>query len=216
VAPVTTRSVLRPCQGVRYTELAGVPVLYAPIDGRVHQVSPGVARVWAELDGRPLADLGDPPPVELARRLRVLGLVEDDRGPGDPRAEAPEVDGDDPTVVRLPGRLVERADGTAVELFEPEDLADALDVVEIDRSTGRVRPGDQPLVAIVVVDTGALARPAYEPGARVDLEPFEALQALISVLPRSLFGPIDSLDRLADLVDRVPIELGPPMRVAGT
>jgi hypothetical protein len=206
---VTARSTLRPCAGVRYSELDGEAVLYAPADGAVHRLSPAAAGVWLRFDGRPLAAedaAGDDVEavIELARRLRALGLAEDagpdddDAGRADPSAEpgaGPSVGG--PT--RLPGRLVD-ADGTVTLVLDADGSEPWVD---LDRATlaPRGTPSDAPVRVVLVVDADAeAARP---------VEGIDALRAVVGRLPPDWFTPMDALDRLAELVEATTVLVSP-------
>jgi hypothetical protein len=99
VEPVTLRSRLRRRPGVVATEVAGLPVLCDADARTTHPLSAAAARLWTDLDGRPLAahldqltSSDDAPTevalIELIRRLRAVDLIED-CGPGDGAAANP-------------------------------------------------------------------------------------------------------------------------------
>ena len=86
VRPVCGHARLRSCASVTRREHDGVTELYDAATGVAHRLSPAAADLWADLDGRPLAEVrpaeADDAEVELAvielvRRLKALELVED-------------------------------------------------------------------------------------------------------------------------------------------
>jgi hypothetical protein len=205
---------------VRYSELDGEGVLYEPTRRAVHRLSPAAAAVWLRFDGRPLAppEAGEAaiaPSIEVARRLRTLGLAEDapvgEAGAdemvyGIGLAPAGEADGShrsggsaddtDAGIIRLPGRLADH-DGTRVLVLEAGDDSASVD---LDRVTLVPTSGGEPVAAVLVTDQA-------EDPART-LGGIDALRALVEHLPPEWFASDDSLDRLADLVDAVPVTLG--------
>ena len=200
---MTARSTLQPRAGVRYSELDGEAVLYEPISHVVHRLSPAAAAVWLRFDGRPLGpdpDAVDDPTatIELARRLRSLGLA-DDADPAGPTAPSPPPDGPaEPGIVDLPGRLVTH-DATLTLVLDAHHDGPA---VAIDTTTLVPVAGETPVDGVLVVDP---AEPHARPLAGVD-----ALRAIVAQLPAAWFTPDDALDRLADLVDGADIATGPP------
>jgi hypothetical protein len=88
-APISRASELGRRPGRPYSEVAGHAVVVIPERRSFIELAPGSVALWAGLDGRPLADvvaeLGPPggptiamtEAIELARRWRALGLVEE-------------------------------------------------------------------------------------------------------------------------------------------
>jgi len=191
--PVTLASVMGPAAGVRYSEVAGVAVLYDPVGRTVHQLSPAAARLWHRLDGRTLDDAsgadGDGrAAIELARRLRALGLLVDRPAGAGPSPPAT----DRPATVSIPGRLRPGDAGPTLEV----DPTEGAPTVTLDGSTYVPRGGVVPVAALAVSDTAAV--PEHPHGV-------EALAVIAEQLPPSWFAPIDALDQLADLVEAIPV-----------
>ena len=159
-----SRIVSRP--GVRYSEVAGVPVLWEPSAMVLHELTPAGAALWARLDGRTLDEVlstdgvahegldeglaaGVPAvdgaraerrreTIEAVRRLRALRLVED-RRPDEPVTAVGA--GVAAEVAALPARVavrarVEVADAGASLVLGGDESGRA--VVEIDVADRRV------------------------------------------------------------------------------
>ena len=197
---------------MRYSELDGEALLYDPIRRALHRLSPAAAVVWHRFDGRPLGEIGWADPalgaiIELARRLRALGLVEDAgpvAGPSPSLNAMGEIG--HPGPIGWPGRLVEQPTGLTLELT---DATTARPLVPVELSSapdGRAElnpAGGEPSIAAVVI--GPVVIESGDSDRQRPLSGVEAAQAIVEMLPAGWFGPDDALDRIADLVERVPV-----------
>ena len=89
VRPVCAHARLRARDGITLRASGAEQELFDAITGASHRLSPAAAELWRDLDGRPLADVRpaamadatdgevDLAVLELVRRLKALGLVED-------------------------------------------------------------------------------------------------------------------------------------------
>ena len=175
----------------------------------VHELSPGAAAVWSGLDERPLAghlsgleplDRGDL--IELLRRLRALGLVDDG---GDPRSAAdpgPERAASPVTSLRpveLSGVRIDSEIGVLVAL----ERWDHSSPTRVELHAGPVDAGVRGFVVI---------RADREP---IRLSPLEALAALVeSASPTDLSA--GALDRLAQVAEAHPTVQLPDLAMLGT
>jgi hypothetical protein len=236
---------------VRYSEIGGSPVLWEPVTRVLHELTPAGAGLWASFDGRTLAEIvagaaGSMAPddrirfereaVEVVRRLRAVGLVED-LGDGSP----PRDDGSTgvpPSVVRLLGRPAAvpttdpdpgpppiavadaEADGVTVALasavdaegervsaFVEVDVTTATLVAVIDPETG-TRPDGRTVRALQIV-LDACVDGRGEPTAP---GPVVVLAALMAAVPADPEPHPLVLDALAGLAESVPGVAG----IAGT
>jgi hypothetical protein len=200
---------------VRYSELDGEALLYDPAGRSVHRLSPSAAVVWHRFDGRPLGQVADDggalgPVIELARRLRALGVAEDapsgnttnESGNLLPPSSV-DADAQSGEEVRWPGRLVEGPAGLSLELDGAEDAP----VVELDRATLVPEGGNRPIdeVVMIAADAHADDGAGISTGERRRLTGIDALRAVVEHLPPDWFAPVDALDRVADLVETLPI-----------
>jgi hypothetical protein len=181
---------------VRYTELGGEALLYDPVRRALHRLSPAAAVVWHRFDGRTLGEIGEAGPplgpiVELARRLRLLGVAEDARPV--PATPSPLDSIEEIEKIGWPGRLVERSTGLTLELIDTGGQP----LVPLDRALLHSSGGEPPIDAVVIGLDGS--------NQRRQLNGIEAVQAIVEILPGAWFGPDDALDRVADLVEAVPI-----------
>jgi len=88
--PVCGHATLRAAAGIELRERDGAPELFDVDAHASYRVSRAAAELWAALDGRPLREIRpateadtttecdvDVAVVELVRRFKVLGLIED-------------------------------------------------------------------------------------------------------------------------------------------
>ena len=197
---------------MRYTELDGEALLYDPNRRALHRLSPAAAVIWHRFDGRTLGEISRANAtlgaiVELARRLRSLGMVEDARpvaGPSPNRDSIGEIGG--PGRIDWPGRLVEQSTGLTLELTDSTAARPLVPVELSSAPAGRtaLNParGEPSITAVVIgpaeIESGGSDRQHPMSGV-------EAVQAIVEMLPAGWFGPDDALDRIADLVERVPV-----------
>lgn len=128
VEPVNWRARLVRSDGVRYTEVGGLPVVVQCATGEVRGLGPGWVATWASLDGRPVADaLGIDPDelaptdarnlIEVLRRLKADGLIRD-ADPREPAHERHDLDAVTPTrsTVTVAGAARFTRDGTMLTI----------------------------------------------------------------------------------------------------
>lgn len=177
---------------MRYTEVGGEALLYDPVHRALHRLSPAAAVVWHRFDGRTLGEIDDAelslgPIIELARRLRLLGVAEDARP-----VPAPPSPPDSIEEIGWPGRLIERPTGLTLELIDTGSEA----VVPLDRVLNP--SGGEPPIAAVMIGPG-------DSDQRPRLSGIEAVRAIVEILPGAWFGTEVALDRVADLAEAVPV-----------
>jgi hypothetical protein len=221
--PVTLGSRVVPCPGVRYSEVAGIPVLWEPVGRVLHELTPAGAALWAALDGRSVGEVvvaavgpADPArgalerdTVDVVRRLRALGLAED-RGD----AAAPPADAAAGVLfvsVTLAGRVVRDGAGAVVVVGGDPGGCSAVELdVAHRRLVAVAPPGGRPVAAAVdlvglgVLDDDPVLADGAAPGA---VGPVEALAAVMAATPVDPDPPAGLLDAMAALVEAVPVEV---------
>lgn|GEM_PF-2978942 len=229
--PVGLGSRVGPCPGVRYSEIDGSPVLWEPATRVLHELTPAGAGLWASFDGRTLAEIVDDATgsmmagerarfereaVEVVRRLRAVGLVED----LEDASAAPDLGptGVPPSVLRLAGRVATGpwTEGVAVVLAPAvgADGEPASTFVEIDVtatmvvavSDPRAGTGAEPrgVVALHTVLDDRGERPGADDRAPAPLSALALLAALMAALPPVPEPHPLVLDALASLAESVP------------
>jgi hypothetical protein len=159
-APVNARSRFRRLPGRPYTEVAGQPVVVNLERRMCVPLSPAAVALWAALDGRPLHDLvaaADllPACIELLRRWRAFGLIEEDAVLDDAPAPHPVAAPARRATVTLRAHV---AASGSVLLVGPDRTERTTVAVDPPRVVG----AEQPLVGLV-----GLAAPTA-PGPRLD------------------------------------------------
>lgn len=194
--PVSGRSRFRRLAGRPYTEVDGQPVVVNLERRTCIPLSPSAVALWAALDGRPLADLvvagepGTPDPlpacVELLRRWRALGLIEEDEVIDDESGAHPV---DAPARCATVSLRARAAASGAVLVVGP----DVTDVATITLDPPGVVGAGRPLVGLV-----GLAAPD---GAGAGLAPLDVFGLLVAAGPDDVEAPVSLVDALAELAE---------------
>ena len=225
--PVSLRSrfVRRPDRP--YTEVAGRSLVVVPSGHAAYELAPAAVALWAALDDRPLGELvasrpPDQPPVaylELVRRWRALGLVEERTALAgldtDPGVEATGP----PATVRLHGR----AEAAGVVLVVGPGLGGVTVTVAppvVDGSAG-------PLLGLVELADGAVGPgpddasdrrdPTGSTGTVEHLDAIGVFGALVGAADEEDLRSEGFVDALADLAERLVgrrVASGHPTRLA--
>jgi hypothetical protein len=204
VEPVSGCSVVVPVAGVLYTEVDDQAVLCRAQGRVVLRISPAAAYIWGLCDGHRSVDdiagaldanAGAPDltaVVELARRLRALGLMQDADGsvPAQPASEAVVR-----PIVRLRASVVPGLDGggCTLRLGGVPGAEPAQGAVTIRFDGERVTAAGQELVRAEVE------------GVRAErLRPFEVFELLVQATDDGSFEQPGIADELASLAEAIP------------
>lgn len=186
IEPVHWGARLARTPGMRYTEVAGMPVLVRVDDADPQPLPAAWAACWASLDGRPVAEALDVDPaaldpvtarnlIEVLRRMKARGLVVD-VAPDAPTPTSAFNDlsaqpGAGPIDVAVRGVVRVTPDGAVVTVPTPDRLRSA-------SSADHFTAGERGSVIIRLDDTDGVVRATVEttPLAAIELdEPIEPL-----------------------------------------
>lgn len=224
--PLSLGSKLARRPGQAYTEVDGHPVVVGPEPGRFTELAPATLALWAALDGRPLDEVAaavDPDlgrgrvgTVDVCRRLRALGLIDDvavlEREGVEAAGPVSAIDPPRRARVSLRGQVVDGGAGLALagseagNSVEPSIPSKAVDV-EVDPPavvgaahalSHIVLPRRSAGPGTAAGATAALGNPVQDP-----LAVFAAL--LINLAEPDLTAP-GLVDALADLAEALPAQ----------
>lgn len=217
IEPVHWGAKLRRSPDTIYTEVGGEAVLCRTVARSLHIANEVVVGLWLLLDGRPLSEATESVAaewsdadrrrvIEVLRRLKAVGLIEDAPAGADP-ADLPELD----VMAAAPARLSVRAtvhevdSSTVLELHSGNDESDVVELTCGPDATLTLHAGGSgPIDRITVLP---------EPGTTVADDPLRVVDAL-SVWVDSLVEPdlaepgvLDELAELAEAHELHPISI---------
>ncbi len=214
-APISARSRLGRRPDRPYTEVDGHPVVIVPERRACYRIAPAALALWAALDGRPLGQVvdglgpeADRHPlldyVELVRRWRALGLVDECAAP-DEAPPPPFEPAEPPATVALHATVT--AEGAVLVVGQGADEPVAISVAD-----SAVVGAERPLVGLVQVmgrtDPADADHPADpspdptpDPSPAQTLDALGVFEALVSVGDETDLEAEGTADALADLAE---------------